>query len=56
MLFLVFFQFSSFDINQFNLAVQVFLDGFVFFYLFIKVAFFLVYGLFFLTDPVFRII
>ena len=52
MLFLVFFQFSSFNIYKFNLPVQIFFDGLIFFYLFVEVRLFLIYGLLFLPDPV----
>jgi hypothetical protein len=40
--FLVFFQLRSLDIYYFNLAVEGFLDGFIVFYLLVKVLFFLV--------------
>ena len=56
MFFLVFFEFSSLDVDQFDLAVKVFLNSFVLFYLFVKAAFFLVDSLFFLTDTVFAVI
>ncbi len=55
MLLLVFFQFCPFYINQFNLPVKVFFNSIIFLYLFFKVAFFLVNGLFFLANPVFSI-
>ena len=51
MFFLVLFQFCSFNVHQFDLSVQVFLDGIIFLYLLVKVPFFLVDGLFFLPDP-----
>jgi len=53
MFFLVFFQFCPFDIYNFNLAIEVFLDGFIFLDLFVNGAFLLVDGLFALLDPVF---
>ena len=56
MFFLVFLQFCSFDIDQVYLTVQVFLDGFVFFYLLIQTDFFLVDSLFFLAGPVFTVV
>ena len=41
MLFLVFFQFGAFDIDHFDLAVEIFLDRFIFLDLFVEAAFFL---------------
>jgi len=56
MFFLVFFEFCSFDVHQFDLPVEVILDGFVLPDLFFQVAFFLVDGLFLLSDAVLRIV
>jgi hypothetical protein len=56
MLFLMLFQFGPFKINQLNLAIQILLDGFIFFYLLFQAAFFLVDGLLFLLDTVFSFV
>ena len=56
MFFLVFFQFRSLDIYQFDLPVQVFLDRFIFFICLSRVPSFWLMRLLFLFNPVFRII
>jgi len=56
MLFLVLFEFSPFLIDNLDLPVEVFLDGVVFLYLLLNRFNLLVDGLFFLLDPVLRII
>jgi hypothetical protein len=49
------FQFSPFNIYNFNLAIEVLLDGFVFLDLLVNGGFLLVDGLLTLLDPVFRV-
>lgn len=55
MLFLVFFQFGPFDINELDLAVQVLLNSLVFLNLFVQIGFFLVDADLFLFSPVLQV-
>ena len=56
MFLLVFFELCAFDVDQFDLSVQILFDHLVVFDLLVEVVLFLVNGLFLLTDPVLGVI